>query len=119
MNQSPALPASRRNFWSTSDRSGFFRATCRRLGPDVYLLTRRLSRDRLEATFGLVRVGGGPNTNRTPTDAMSRLRLLSLLMLASICWTSPQSKTWRRLYSSWTKQSERWAASRTRYWTIF
>ncbi|KAF0310604.1 Transposable element P transposase [Amphibalanus amphitrite] len=51
------------------------------LGPDTYILTRRLSQDRLEATFGLLRVGGGSNTNPTPTDAMSRLRLLSLLML--------------------------------------
>ena len=51
------------------------------LGPDVFLLTRRLSQDRLESTFGLIRVGGGSNTNPAPVEAICRLTLLSLLML--------------------------------------
>ena len=51
------------------------------IGPQTYIMTRRLTQDRLEATFGLIRVGGGANTNPTPIDAASRLTLLSLLML--------------------------------------
>ena len=48
-------------------------------GEETYLLTRRLSQDRLEGFFGMVRSGGGSNMNPTPTEVRSRLRLLTLL----------------------------------------
>lgn len=48
-------------------------------GEDTLMLTRRLSQDRLEGFFGMVRGGGGSNVNPTPTEVRSRLRLLTLL----------------------------------------
>ena len=50
-----------------------------RFGEDTFLLTRRLSQDRLEGFFGMVRGKGGANVNPTPTEVRSRLRLLTLL----------------------------------------
>ncbi|KAF0297948.1 Transposable element P transposase [Amphibalanus amphitrite] len=52
-----------------------------RCGADTYILTRHLSQDRLESFFGMVRGCGGSNLNPTPTEAKSRLRLLTILIL--------------------------------------
>ena len=50
-----------------------------KFGEDTFLPTRRLSQDRLERFFGMVRSGGGSNLNPTPVEVRSRLRLLTLL----------------------------------------
>ena len=59
-------------------------------GMDTYLLTRHLTQDRLEGFFGMVRGCGGSNVNPTPTEAKSRLRLLTILLLmqhgADVTW---------------------------------
>lgn len=47
-------------------------------GEATYILTRRLSQDRLESFFGLVRTRGGNSQNPSPTEARSRVRLLTL-----------------------------------------
>lgn len=48
-------------------------------GESTYLMTRRLSQDKLESFFGMVRGRGGSSLNPTPTEAKARLRLLTLL----------------------------------------
>lgn len=44
------------------------------LRPETYLLIRRLSQDRLETFFSLVRSGGGASTDPTSTEATFRRR---------------------------------------------
>ena len=49
------------------------------LGPNTYILTRRLTQDRLEGFFGMVRGKCGSNSNPNPVDTIATVRLLTLL----------------------------------------
>ncbi|KAF0299913.1 Transposable element P transposase [Amphibalanus amphitrite] len=73
------LPFQKGIILSVSSVRGLLQDLKAKFGEQTYLLTRRLSQDRLEGFFGMVRSGGGSNLNPTPTEVRSRLRLLTLL----------------------------------------
>ena len=49
------------------------------LGTNTYILTRRLTQDRLEGFFGMVSGKCGSNSNPNPVDTIATVRLLTLL----------------------------------------
>ncbi|KAF0292122.1 Transposable element P transposase [Amphibalanus amphitrite] len=51
-------------------------------GTETYLLTRKLTQDKLESFYSQVRGRGGSSLNPTRTEAKARIRLLTLLQLA-------------------------------------